>query len=131
MLHHWPQAVLQHHNPLGRNLRFHPLSGVAGTGGVTYLRKRPVNFQVTFVANLQAITGGAGQRIALSTSKNGVNTGIKSFVTLDSAGTEPKQCTLTLVGQAEQGDIFRSQLINETTNSDIRCLDLLISGIEI
>ena len=106
-------------------------TAVAGTGGVTYVRKRPVNFQVTFVANLQAITGGSGQRIALSVSKNGVNTGIKSFVTLDSAGTEPKQCTLTLVGQAEQGDIFRSQLINESTSSDIRCLDLLISGIEI
>jgi len=112
-----------------------PFSGFGVTvstgGGITYVRKRPVNFQVTFVANLQAISGGAGQRIALSTSKNGVNTGIKSFVTLDSAGTEPKQCTLTLVGQAEQGDIFRSQLINESTSSDIRCLDLLISGIEI
>lgn len=106
-------------------------TAVAGTGGVTYVRKRPVNFQVTFVANLQAITGGSGQRIALSVSKNGFNTGIKSFVTLDSAGTEPKQCTLTLVGQANQGDIFRSQLINESTSSDIRCLDLLISGIEI
>ena len=104
---------------------------VGSGGGVTYNRKRPVNFQVTFVANLQAITGGAGQRIALSTSKNGVNTGIKSFVTLDSAGTEPKQCTLTLIGTAIQGDVFRSQLINETTSSNIRCLDLLVSGIEI
>ena len=104
---------------------------VGSGGGVTYNRKRPVNFQVTFVANLQAITGGAGQRIALSTSKNGVNTGIKSFVTLDSAGTEPKQCTLTLIGTATQGDLFRSQLINETTTSNIRCLDLLVSGIEI
>ncbi|MHA2040158.1 MAG: hypothetical protein ACW98X_27460, partial [Promethearchaeota archaeon] len=28
---------------------------VAAAGGITYLRKRPVNFQVTFVANLQAI----------------------------------------------------------------------------
>jgi hypothetical protein len=104
---------------------------VGSGGGVTYNRKRPVNFQVTFVANLQAITGGAGQRVALSTSKNGVNTGIKSFVTLDSAGTEPKQCTLTLIGTATQGDVFRSQLINESTSSNIRCLDLLVSGIEI
>jgi hypothetical protein len=98
---------------------------------VTYNRKRPVNFQVTFVANLQAITGGANQRIGLTVSKNGVNIPVYSFVTLDSAGTNPQSCTLTIVGSAVQGDVFRSQLVNFTTSSDVRCVDLLLSGIEI
>jgi hypothetical protein len=103
----------------------------AATGGVTYNRKRPVNFQVTFVANLQAITGGANQRVGLTVSKNGVNIPVYSFVTLDSAGTNPQSCTLTIVGSAVQGDVFRSQLVNFSTSSDIRCVDLLLSGIEI
>ena len=105
---------------------------LVGTGGgVTYNRTRPVNFQVTYVANLQAVTGGANQRIGLTVSKNGVNTGINSFVNLDSAGTEPKTVTLTLVGDAVQGDVFRSQLVNTSTSSNITCTDLIVSGVEI
>ena len=104
---------------------------VGAGGGVTYNRTRPVNFQVTFVANLQAITGGANQRVGLTVSKNGVNTGINSFVNLDSAGTEPKSVTLTIVGSAVQGDVFRSQLVNTSTSSNITCTDLIVSGIEI
>lgn len=104
----------------------------APTGGITYLRKRPVNFQITFVANLVANTGGANQRVGLTVSVNGVNplTNV-SYVNLDSAGTDPKSVTLTLVGTATQGDVFRSQLINTSVGSDIVCRDLLISGIEI
>jgi hypothetical protein len=90
-----------------------------------------VNFQVTFVANLQAITGGANQRVGLTVSKNGANTGINSFVNLDSAGTEPKTVTLTIVGSAVQGDVFRSQLVNTSTSSNITCSDLIVSGVEI
>jgi hypothetical protein len=100
-------------------------------GGVTYNRTRPVNFQVTFVANLQALTGGANQRVGLTVSKNGANTGINSFVNLDSAGTAPKSVTLTIIGSAVQGDVFRSQLVNTTTSSNITCTDLIVSGIEI
>lgn len=104
---------------------------VGAGGGVTYDRTRPVNFQVTFVANLQAITGGANQRVGLTVSKNGLNTGINSFVNLDSAGTEPKSVTLTIIGSAVQGDVFRSQLVNTSTSSNITCTDLIVSGVEI
>ena len=104
---------------------------VGAGGGVTYNRTRPVNFQVTFVANLQAITGGANQRVGLTVSKDGLNTGVNSFVNLDSAGTEPKTVTLTLIGSAVQGNVFRSQLINTSTSSNITCTDLIVSGIEI
>jgi hypothetical protein len=104
---------------------------VGAGGGVTYNRTRPVNFQVTFVANLQAITGGANQRVGLTVSKDGLNTGVNSFVNLDSAGTEPKTVTLTLIGSAVQGNVFRSQLINTSASSNITCTDLIVSGIEI
>jgi hypothetical protein len=104
---------------------------VGSGGGVTYNRTRPVNFQVTFVANLVANTGGANQRVGLTVSKNGVNTGINSFVNLDSAGTAPKSVTLTIVGSAVQGDVFRSQLVNTSTSSNITCTDLIVSGIEL
>ena len=105
---------------------------LVGTGGgVTYNRTRPVNFQVTFVANLLAITGGSNQRVGLTVSKNGVNTGINSFVTLTSGGTVPQSVTLTLIGEAVQGDVFRSQLVNTSTSSNITCTDLIVSGIEI
>ena len=104
---------------------------VATGGGITYNRTRPVNFQVTFVANLLAINGGGGQRIGLTVSKNGVNTGISSFVTLTSGGTVPQSVTLTLIGSAVQGDVFRSQLVNTSTSSNITCTDLIASGVEI
>jgi hypothetical protein len=104
---------------------------VGAGGGVTYNRTRPVNFQVTFVANLQAITGGANQRVGLTVSKDGLNTGVNSFVNLDSAGTEPKTVTLTLIGSAVQGNVFRSQLVNTSTSSNITCSDLIVSGVEI
>ena len=71
------------------------------------------------------------QRVGLTVSKNGTNIPVYSFVTLDSAGTEPKQATLSIVGSAVEGDVFRSQLVNFSTSSDIRCLDLVASGIEI
>ena len=105
---------------------------LVGTGGgVTYKRTRPVNFQVTFVANLLANNGGSGQRVGLTVSKNGVNTGINSFVTLTSSGTVPQSVTLTLIGEAVQGDVFRSQLVNKSGNSNITCTDLIVSGVEI
>ena len=100
-------------------------------GIITYNRKRPVNFQVTFIANLEAVTGGGGQRVGLTLSKDGVNVPVYSFVTLDStAGAVPKQATLTVIGSAVSGNTFRPQLVN-STNADIICRDLLVSGIEI
>jgi len=107
-------------------------SSISAGGLATYLKKRSANFLITASANLQVIAGGAGQRVGLGLRVNGVDIpNGYSFVTLDSAGTEPKQTTLNFTGVANQNDTFELTIFNASGNNDVLVSDVNFAGIEI
>ena len=107
-------------------------SSVTAGGLATYLKKRSANFLITASANLQVIAGGAGQRVGLGLRVNGIDIpNGYSYVTLDSAGTEPKQTTLNFTGVASQNDTFELTIFNTSGNNDVLVSDLNFAGIEI
>jgi hypothetical protein len=107
-------------------------SSLTGGGLATYLKKRSANFLITASANLEVVAGGVGQRVGLGLRVNGVDIpNAYSYVTLDSAGTEPKPCTLNFTGLASLNDTFELTLFNATGNNDVLVSDVNFAGIEI
>jgi len=103
------------------------------TGGlITYLKKRSANFIITASANLEVVAGGAGQQVGLGLRVNGVDIPLAySYVTLDSAGTAPKQCTLNFTGLANQNDTFELTIFNASGNNNVIASYVNFAGIEI
>jgi hypothetical protein len=107
-------------------------SSLTGGGLATYLKKRSANFLITASANLEVVAGGVGQRVGLGLRVNSVDIpNAYSYVTLDSAGTQPKQCTLNFTGLASLNDTFELTLFNATGNNDVLVRDVNFAGIEI
>jgi hypothetical protein len=101
-------------------------------GLITYLKKRSANFIITASANLQVVAGGANQQVGLGLRVNGVDVPLAySYITLDSAGTEPKQCTLNFTGLANQNDTFELTIFNASGNNNVIASYVNFAGIEI
>jgi len=101
-------------------------------GLITYLKKRSGNFIITASANLEVVAGGAGQQVGLGLRVNGVDVPLAySYVTLDSAGTAPKQCTLNFTGLANQNDTFELTIFNASGNNNVIASYVNFAGIEI
>jgi hypothetical protein len=114
------------------------LDTTTNIGRITYNRKRPVNFQITAVAEV-LFTGGnpATQEVGITIAKNGVSlfgSGVVSYQQLTAAGTQPRQYTFGVIGSAAQNDYFEFQLVSASTiaaNSDFEVRTFQVAGIEI
>jgi hypothetical protein len=106
-------------------------------GRITYLRKRPVNFQITGTFEVLLTSGSPNsQNIGVTLSKNGVSlysSGVVSFQTLETVGTNPKQFSFSVIGEAVQSDYFEFELVSNNLSgvSDLQVRSFLVSGIEI
>jgi hypothetical protein len=107
-------------------------SSITAGGLATYLKKRSANFLITASANLRVFAGGSGQRVGLGLRVNGADIpNGYSFVSLDSAGTAPKQTTLNFTGVASQNDTFELTIFNASGNNDVLVSDVNFAGIEV
>ncbi|MHC4708401.1 MAG: hypothetical protein ACYS8I_15105, partial [Planctomycetota bacterium] len=114
------------------------LDTTTNIGRITYNRKRPVNFQITAVAEV-LFTGGnpATQEVGITIAKNGASlfgAGVVSYQQLTAAGTQPRQYTFGVIGSAAQNDYFEFQLVSASTivaNSDFEVRTFQVAGIEI
>jgi hypothetical protein len=52
-------------------------------------------------------------------------------VSLDSAGTAPKQTTLNFTGVASENDTFELTIFNASGNNDVLVSDVNFAGIEV
>jgi len=107
-------------------------ANLTSAGLITYLKKRSANFIITASANLEVVAGGAGQQVGLGLRVNGVDVPLAySYITLDSAGTAPKQCTLNFTGLANQNDTFELTIFNASGNNNVIASYVNFAGIEI